>query len=141
MDIYDTSIPSGLIIAIIIRNYPSEYNEVMQIFKEYLKGTWHITKYCHIKPSKENMPIYCSWNLKDIQPENIFIFPYSHNLQQKVLHNVIWESHLLPEYTIINTFSLDFIEFKRTGGYPIEFHSSLGTIQIDNINAKYLEDY
>lgn len=40
MDIYDTSIPSGLIMAIIIRNYPSEYNEVMQIFRGLLKNVY-----------------------------------------------------------------------------------------------------
>ena len=128
-------VPATFLIGILIRDYPEELSEAIEIFKEFLDGTHHITEYCYLKPDCD---VTSEWNLNLIKPGNFYIFPDSRHFEYHVLANLIWSISRIPKYIIINSFTLDDM---YTGGYPLEYYSSAGTILIDNSNKKYTQDY
>jgi hypothetical protein len=140
MDSHNSSVPtSSLLIGVLIKNYPKKHAEIVQLFKEYLEKSHHVTKYYRIKANSGGMTEN-SWHLKHLNKDNVYVFPYSDNFQQ-VLCKLIWDNYILPEYVIISSFIPDYTEYRRTKGNPVEFHSCLGSIQRNTTNTEFIQDW
>lgn len=123
---------------IIIRNYPTKYAKVIKIFKDYLEGTPHITKYCDIKYDKYvNNTEFSKWHLNNVKPENIYVFAYSIEFLRFIglLSNMRLENNILKEYTRFPTFHL-----KSDTTDPIEYYCGFGSLLVDECNLEYISE-
>ena len=63
--------PASFLSGVIIKDYLEELSEAIELFKEFLEGTHHITEYCYLKPDCDATS---EWNLKLIKPGNFYIY-------------------------------------------------------------------
>lgn len=122
---------------IIIRNYPTKYAKVIKIFKDYLEGTPHITKYCDIKCDKYvNNTEFSKWHLNNVKPENIYVFPFYQHKDDDFLElffSMKKTNSILKDYVCCPIF------YKRSEN-PLEYNSSLGSLLVDECNLEYISE-
>lgn len=121
-DIEEPPVYYNKLMGILICEYSPEYRTAVNVLKEYLRGTPHITKHCnlpykHIPVGKYDM------HINNIDLGNFFILPYSKHFYTTI-------------YNIVGCLNLPYTDicccvfYMNDGSFPLKYSSGFGTIVI-----------